>query len=93
MLKNYLLAAALGFSFAATPVWAAPEDTNDASATQSLTDFDDASTGARSATSSSGEPLSPGEDRRNIAADSAGDYPAIGGGDPNRAWPINRLRL
>jgi hypothetical protein len=88
-MKHYVLAAALSLSLGATPVLAAPEDNNDAPATQSMTGFDN----GRSATSSSGEPLSPGDDRRNIAADSAGDSPATGGGDPNRAWPINRLRL
>jgi hypothetical protein len=89
MLKNYVLAAALALSLGATPVRAAPEDNNDAATAQSMTGFND----ERSATSSSGEPLSPGDDRRDIAADSAGDSPATGGGDPNRAWPINRLRL
>jgi hypothetical protein len=92
MMKIYALAAALALSFGATPVAATPGDSNEAAASQWTGGYDGMNQ-QRSATSSSGEPLSPGGDRKNIAVDNAGNARASGGGDPNRAWPANRLRL
>ena len=97
MLKAYLLAAVLGLSISATPALAAPGDANDTAAAQQgdIVPSDGSSTGASSGTSGSGEPLSPGEaanNPSNAAADSAGEQPPAGGGDPSRAWPTNRAK-